>query len=80
MVKYVDVINYYKNRVEKELDQYCNEILTLIDNVLLKKTVNTESRVFYHKMKGDYNRYISEFSASRTYKYWYIMKLREGGS
>jgi 14-3-3 protein len=68
VVKYSEVINYYKNRVEKELESYCNEILTLIDNVLLKKTVNTESRVFYHKMKGDYNRYMAEFTSAKTYK------------
>jgi len=41
---------------------YCNEILGLIDGTLLKKAVNGEARVFYHKMKGDYNRYIAEYS------------------
>jgi len=60
------VLHYYKARVEKELDHYCNEILTLIDFTLLKKTANTEARVFYHKMKGDYNRYISEYSLQKA--------------
>lgn len=31
LVKYSEVLQYYKARVEKELDQYCNEILVLID-------------------------------------------------
>ena len=45
---------------------YCHEILTMIDTTLLKKSVNAEARVFYHKMKGDYNRYISEYSNSKV--------------
>lgn len=62
MVKYSEVMQFYKRRVERELEQYCTDILTLLDNVLLKKTANPEARVFYHKMKGDYNRYLAEFS------------------
>ncbi|CAD8185823.1 unnamed protein product [Paramecium pentaurelia] len=66
IVKYQEVLQYYKARVEKELDYYCNEVLQLIDHTLLKKTTNTEARVFYHKMKGDYNRYISEYSQQKA--------------
>ena len=48
--------------METELSKYCNDILNLIDRELLPKAASSESRVFYHKMKGDYFRYISEYS------------------
>ena len=44
---------------------YCHEILNLIENTLLKKTANTEAKVFYYKMRGDYNRYIAEYSSQK---------------
>jgi 14-3-3 protein epsilon len=34
----------------------------LIDTQLIQKASNAEAKVFYHKMKGDYYRYISEFT------------------
>jgi 14-3-3 protein epsilon len=37
--------------------------LNLIDNQLLQKASNPEAQVFYHKMKGDYYRYISEYTS-----------------
>lgn len=52
----------YKAEVETELLRYCNDILTVIDRDLIPKAASSESRVFYHKMKGDYFRYISEFA------------------
>jgi len=53
----------YKLEVETELLKYCNDILALIDRELIPKAASSESRVFYHKMKGDYFRYISEFAS-----------------
>jgi 14-3-3 protein epsilon len=52
----------YKKEVEQELLNYCNDVLALIDRDLVPKAASSESRVFYHKMKGDYFRYISEFA------------------
>ena len=52
----------YKQEVEVELSKYCTDILGVIDKDLLPKAASSESRVFYHKMKGDYYRYISEFA------------------
>jgi 14-3-3 protein epsilon len=53
----------YKSEVEVELRKLCNDILQLIDNHLLPAVSSSEGRVFYHKMKGDYFRYISEFAS-----------------
>lgn len=56
-------------KVENELDEICSDILTLLDKVLIPNSEisDAESRVFYHKMKGDYYRYICEFSAGEKH-------------
>ncbi|PFX23909.1 14-3-3 protein epsilon-like isoform X2 [Stylophora pistillata] len=56
------VIQKYKENVETELKEICNEILGLLDNNLIENAKDPESKVFYHKMKGDYFRYKAEFS------------------
>merc|ERR1711959_535321 len=40
----------------------CEEILSLIDNSLIPTSSSGECKVFYYKMKGDYFRYIAEFT------------------
>merc|ERR1712023_440860 len=51
----------YCGKVEAELDKICNTILKLLDDKLIPKASNGESKVFYQKMKADYYRYIAEF-------------------
>merc|ERR1719330_1071552 len=50
----------YREKVENELREICNDVLGLLDNFLIPKASNAESKVFYLKMKGDYFRYLSE--------------------
>ena len=50
----------YREKVEKELRDICNDVLSLLDKFLIAKASNAESKVFYLKMKGDYYRYLSE--------------------
>jgi hypothetical protein len=52
----------YKKKIEEELNTFCNDILKLIDEYLLPKAADSESKIFYLKMKGDYYRYISEYA------------------
>lgn len=52
----------YREKVEAELHSFCREILRIIDSDLLTKVSSNEGRVFFIKMKGDYYRYICEFS------------------
>ena len=61
--KNLHLLKGYKSKIEGELNRYCNEILNLIDSQLLPKASNPEAQVFYHKMKGDYYRYISEYTS-----------------
>ncbi|GJW93359.1 14-3-3 protein 7 [Tanacetum coccineum] len=50
-------------RVEDELTSKCNEILLTIDDYLLPSSKTGEAAVFYHKMKGDYYRYLAEIKS-----------------
>lgn len=57
---YLEFIREYKAKVFKELEDLCNKINNTIDSHLLQKANEAEAKVFYHKMKGDYYRYIAE--------------------
>jgi len=50
----------YREKVECELREICQDVLTLLDKYLIPKASNPESKVFYLKMKGDYYRYLAE--------------------
>jgi len=52
----------YRGKVEAELQGICDTILKLLDSSLIPAAKDAESKVFYHKMKGDYYRYIAEFT------------------
>merc|ERR1719243_419982 len=50
----------YREKIEKELKDICEDVLSLLDKHLIPKASNAESKVFYLKMKGDYFRYLAE--------------------
>jgi 14-3-3 protein beta/theta/zeta len=58
----------YREKIEKELRDICQDVLSLLDKFLIPKASNPESKVFYLKMKGDYYRYLAEVAIgdSRT--------------
>jgi len=58
-----EIVAKYKNQVEKELQDICNEVLDLLTKRLLEtvKDQHNETEVFYLKMCGDYYRYLAEF-------------------
>uniref|UniRef100_A0A1I7Y8G9 14_3_3 domain-containing protein n=1 Tax=Steinernema glaseri TaxID=37863 RepID=A0A1I7Y8G9_9BILA len=53
----------YREKVEKELRDICQDVLTLLEKFLIPKSGNPESKVFYLKMKGDYYRYLAEVAS-----------------
>jgi len=59
---HVTRIKSYREKVEKELSDICNDILSVLDEHLIPASTTGESKVFYFKMKGDYHRYLAEFA------------------
>jgi len=55
-------------KVETELDGICSAILELLNGNLLDMASSEESKVFYHKMKADYYRYLAEFKTDDAQK------------
>jgi len=70
----------YRKQIEKELRDICADILKLIEENLIPScnpseneesgggNEGNESYVFYYKMKGDYLRYLAEFSTGNDRK------------
>ena len=54
-------IREVKDNIEKELSQICDEIQKIIDKYLIPNAPDTENKVFYLKLKGDYYRYKCEY-------------------
>merc|ERR1712203_748276 len=54
----------YREKVEKELRDICNDVLALLDKYLIAKASNAESKAFYLKMKGDYYRHLAEVAVA----------------
>jgi 14-3-3 protein epsilon len=59
---FLSYILEYRKNIEDELTKMCNNVLATIDSHLLKRAEDAEAKVFYLKMKGDYNRYIAEYA------------------
>ena len=55
------LVSGYKDKIEKELNDICEDVLSLLDDTLIEGTSGIEPTIFYLKMKGDYYRYLAEF-------------------
>ncbi|KAF0988626.1 hypothetical protein HZS_5002, partial [Henneguya salminicola] len=56
----------YRKVIANELVEKCEDILGLIPQCQARhKSADYEDQVFYHKMKGDYNRYVAEVEKKR---------------
>lgn len=53
-----NIVRAHMRRVEEEVRDICDALLEAVD--AFEKTGSTESKAFFGKMKGDYNRYIAE--------------------
>ncbi|TVU24314.1 hypothetical protein EJB05_26745, partial [Eragrostis curvula] len=62
------MIDAYKRKIEDELRMVCNEILSIIAIHCLPLATSGENAVFFYKMKGDYYRYLAEFSTGNEKK------------
>ncbi|CAL4979899.1 unnamed protein product [Urochloa decumbens] len=62
------MMDAYKKKVEDELRKICNEVLSIIAIHCLPLANSGENAVFFYKMKGDYYRYLAEFSTGTEKK------------
>ena len=46
------IIKDYKAKIEQELVDICNDILSIIEDSLIPNSTSEEAKVFYYKMKG----------------------------
>eukprot|EP01097_Dermamoeba_algensis_P002314 TRINITY_DN1923_c0_g2_i1.p1 TRINITY_DN1923_c0_g2~~TRINITY_DN1923_c0_g2_i1.p1 ORF type:complete len:239 (-),score=62.56 TRINITY_DN1923_c0_g2_i1:531-1247(-) len=56
-----------RQKVEKEVVSYCQEALQVLDQVI-QTTQKLDFKIYFYKMKGDYNRYIGEVTADASVK------------
>jgi 14-3-3 protein epsilon len=66
--KHVSTIKEYRIKIEEELEKVCQDVLNVLDESLIPNAATGESKVFYHKMKGDYHRYLAEFASGEKRK------------
>ncbi|KAG2705037.1 hypothetical protein I3843_05G032100 [Carya illinoinensis] len=65
---HVSAIRDYRAKIESELSSICGGILNLLDSNLVPSASTGESKVFYLKMRGDYQRYLAEFKTGNDRK------------
>ena len=81
-------INIIREKIESELLSIFEEVHSILDKYLIPNAQNTETKVFYMKIKADYYRYHCEFAendafeeakdnAERIYKEAYDLALKE---
>jgi len=59
----VTKVKEYAKKIDKELHDITDDVLNVLNNNLIPNAQSDEATVFYYKMKGDYYRYMAEFTA-----------------
>ncbi len=54
------LIKEYRQKIEAELAGICRDILEVLDKHLIQSAKTGESKVFYHKMYADINRFVTK--------------------
>lgn len=78
--KHVTKIKEYRDKIEKELEQVCGDVLNVLDDCLIPKAESGESKVFYHKMCVQYPDFSEIYSDNRSRKGDYHRYLAEFAS
>ncbi len=58
------LVETYREKVESEMKSLCDHVITLVSDNILPHATTAHGRVFFLKLKADYQRYLAEFSAS----------------
>uniref|UniRef100_A0A3Q2W8T8 14-3-3 protein beta/alpha-A-like n=1 Tax=Haplochromis burtoni TaxID=8153 RepID=A0A3Q2W8T8_HAPBU len=75
--KKATLVKEYREKIEGELKEICQEVRDLLDKYLIPKASGAEGKVFYLKMKGDYFRYLAEVATGAERNE--IVKNSQGG-
>ena len=83
--KQVIYIQEIKKHIEAEIKKITENVFNLIDKYLLPNSIDTESKVFYMRLKADHYRYLCEISkekdfldkAEQIYKEGYDLAMKE---
>merc|ERR1711879_163118 len=62
----VQAVAGYKVKLEGELNTKCSEVLEILGTYLLPTVTSLDGRVFFMKLKGDYLRYLSEYTSGEA--------------
>ena len=63
----VEYIKSVKNKLENELTNIIDDIQLIIDKFLIPNSSDSENKVYYMKLKGDYYRYKCEFANGKDF-------------
>lgn len=61
-------LTQYRQEIERETEEICNEVLEMIDKDILPYVNGAESEAFFVKMKADYFRYLAEFAQENSFE------------
>lgn len=64
----LSLIQQERSLIECEIRDTCEDVLNLLTKTLIPSARPGDETVFYYKMKGDYYRYLTEFSRGDTRK------------
>jgi 14-3-3 protein epsilon len=56
--------NPHDANAARELEQFCGELINILSQFLIPAAVDTEAKVFYYKVMGDFYRYYDEVRPS----------------
>ena len=60
-----DILDY-RRKIESELTNNIQDITNIIDATLIKNSEENLTKIYYLKLKGDFNRYITEYEKGLT--------------
>jgi len=66
--KFSDLVKNFKTKVESEIFALTEEVVALLNTHVLPQAKEVESKIFWHKMEGDYHRYSAEIASGEKRK------------